>query len=114
MSRAIARDVIAGIRETSLIQIRRPGLCRLMEVDASPELRAGHVGTLITISQPPAVPHNNRDWLARLHRDEALQRPSSHDGIRDAIHAAPHPSASSDGQVKDDRRRETMSGIVGA
>jgi hypothetical protein len=75
-----------------------------MEVDAGPELRAGHVGTLITISQPPAVSHNNRDWLPRLQRDEALQRPAAHNGIRNVVHAAPDPSASSDGQVKDDRR----------
>src|SRR5215475_5979345 len=105
MSRAIARDVIAGIRETSLIQIRVPGPCRLMEIDAGPELGAGYVRTLITIGHPPAVNHNDRDWLSRLHGDEALERPAAHNGIRDVIHAAPNPSASSDWQVKNDRRR---------
>src|SRR6185503_19610181 len=112
MPRSIARDVITGILETSVIEIGSPRPRRLMETDAGRKLRADHIRTLIAVDQSPSVSHNNRDWLARLQREEALQRPAAHNGIRNAIHAATDPTTSTDGQVKNDCRCQSMSRII--
>ena len=55
MPRSIAGDVIAGILETSLIQIRSSGPGCLMEADTGPELRADYVRTLIAVGQTAAI-----------------------------------------------------------
>src|SRR4029077_13480415 len=73
MPRSIAGDIIAGILEASLIQIRSSGPGSLMEADTGPELRADHVGPLIAISQTAAIGFDDRHRLSRLQSDEAFQ-----------------------------------------
>src|SRR5215470_15938976 len=101
MPGTIAGNVVARIFQTSVVQVRCPGPRGLMNADASPELRAGHVGTLIAIGYTSAVNHHNRDWLSRLQGDEAFQGPTANNGIHNTVHAGTDPSASTDRQVKD-------------
>src|SRR5579859_8349 len=104
MSGSIARNVVAGIAETALIQDTPSCLRSLAITQATRKLRADHVRSLITVGQQARGVVESQ-WLAGLHCDHGIQCPPTNDGVRYPVHPAPNPAVFPKGKIQNDSRR---------